>query len=87
MRVNITFSGFRVTVAGGEVPAPPPPLKVVREKLAFTIRFRFKYQLRPTDHADAELAEMEGSAKSGNASESMFNCAYRPTNCKAPHSP
>ena len=49
-------------MAGADVPAPPPPLKVVREKLAFTITFRFKYQLRPTDHADAELAEMEGLA-------------------------
>ena len=67
MRVNSTFSGFRVTIAGADVPAPPPPVKLVWEKLVFTITFRFKYQLRPSDQAAAERAEVAGSANSGNA--------------------
>ena len=35
----------------------------MREKLVFTSTFRFKYQLRPTDQAEAELADVAGSAK------------------------
>jgi len=62
-------------MAGAVVPAPPPPEKVVREKLVFTSTFRFKYQLRPTDQADADLADAVGSANKGNASRSMSRCA------------
>ena len=71
----MTFSSLRVTLAGAEVPAPPPPLKCVCEKLAFTITFRFKYQLSPTYQAPAEPAEVVGSANSGKAARSIFNCA------------
>ena len=57
------------------MPSPPPPPKVVWEKLAFTITFLFKYQLSPTDQADADPAEVVGSENAGNAAGSMLNCA------------
>src|ERR1035438_6144037 len=87
MRVKSTLSGFCVTFAGAEVPLPPPPLKVVWEKLDFSRTFRFRYQFRPTDHAPAEWAEVFGSAKDGNAAGSMSSSAYRLTNCNAPQPP
>src|SRR5437588_11936762 len=74
-------------MAGAVVPAPPPPEKVVREKLVFTSTFRFKYQLRPTDQADADLADAVGSANKGNASRAMSRRAYRATSCTAPQWP
>src|ERR1035441_377 len=87
MRVKSTLSGFCVTFAGAEDPLPPPPLKVVCEKLVFSSTFRFRYQFRPTDHAAAEWAEVFESAKAGNAAGSMSNPAYRPSNCSAPQLP
>ena len=47
MRVKKTFSGCAVTLAGAVVPAPPPPVNVVREKLAFTRMFLLRYQFKP----------------------------------------
>src|SRR6516164_1203872 len=87
MRVKNTFSSFLVTIAGAVVPAPPPPVNFVWEKLAFTSTFRFKYQFRPTAQPSASLADVNGLEKRGNAASSMCSCAYRPTSCKAPHPP
>src|SRR5271170_8360839 len=87
MRVKKTFSACRVTMAGADVPAPPPPVNVVCEKLAFTRMFLLRYQFKPADHACAAEADVAGLANTGKAALSMSNSSKRPTTCNAPHWP
>ena len=77
MRVKKTLSGWRVTMAGAVVPAPPPPVNVVCVKLAFRRMFLLRYQFKPVDQACAAEADVAGLANTGKAALSMSSLVTR----------
>ena len=62
-------------MAGEVMPGPPPPVKVVWEKLPLRRMFLFKYQFIPTDQAWAAEADVEGLEKPLKAPLSMSSSA------------